>query len=44
MQTDVKGGRTYKDGSKLMQLRCLMASMRLEVVEMRREELVQKLL
>lgn len=27
-----------------MQLRCLMASMRLEVVEMRREELVQKLL
>ena len=42
MQADVRGGRTDKDGSQLMQLQCLMAGMRVEVVGMRREELVQE--
>ena len=44
MHTDVKRGGTGKDGSKLMQPSGLMASMRVEVVETRREEPIQKLL
>lgn len=44
MQADVRGGSSDKDGSQLMQLQCLIAGMRVEVVEMKRVELVQELL